>query len=99
MELLHGADRHVVITRHQRRKPFTARKQFGNRRRAAGGVPLSLRNQPLAQRNTVLRQRVLVAGETLNPGGGIQRAGDKRDLPVPFRNQLRHRLLTGGFMI
>lgn len=69
VQLPDGANRHVVVTRHQRGKRFAAGEQLRDRRRAAGRVPLPFGDQRVANCNPVLRQRVLVAGKTLHPGG------------------------------
>lgn len=69
VQLPDGTNRHIVVTRHQRGKRFAAGEQLRDRRRAAGRAPLPFGDQRVTQNNAVLRQRVLVAGKTLHPGG------------------------------
>ncbi|MNN59397.1 hypothetical protein D3C81_1745090 [compost metagenome] len=47
----------------------------------------------------MLRQRRSVPRKTFDTGGRVERTGDKRDIPMAHFNQLRDRILTGGFMI
>ncbi|MNH39066.1 hypothetical protein D3C79_1001860 [compost metagenome] len=78
---------------------MAAGQQRIDRRHTALRVPLPFDNQCVVDRNTLFRQRGFVAGEPLQPGGRIQRAGDERDIAMPKLDKVRHRRGTGGLLI
>ena len=96
-QLPDGANRHIVVTRHQRGKRFAAGEQLRDRRRAASlhFLRRSARHE-LQSRAAPARP---CSRKDAPPRWGIQRTGDKRNLPVAFRDQLRYRVLTRRFMI